>query len=159
MKKAITFLVTAAMAVTAYAYDKPTAVDMGISVKFASGVITTEGSPNYFYFGETVPPQTMNQLHSFSGVKIGSDISGTLYDAATMNLGKEWRMPTKQEMQELIDNTVVESATVNSKKGLKFTAEMEIQYLSLHQAVIAHGHPLRTIAPFLIQMRLPWLCM
>ena len=122
MKKAITFLVTAAMAVTAYAYDKPTAVDMGISVKFASGVITTEGSPNYFYFGETVPPQTMNQLHSFSGVKIGSDISGTLYDAATMNLGKEWRMPTKQEMQELIDNTVVESATVNSKKGLKFTA-------------------------------------
>lgn len=34
-------------------------------------------------------------------MNIGSDISGTEYDAATAMLGGKWRMPTKAEAEEL----------------------------------------------------------
>lgn len=36
---------------------------------------------------------------------LGNDIKGTEYDAAHVLLGGKWRMPTKAEVQELIDST------------------------------------------------------
>lgn len=36
---------------------------------------------------------------------LADDIKGTEYDAAHMLLGGKWRMPTKEEVQELIDST------------------------------------------------------
>ena len=36
---------------------------------------------------------------------LGDDIKGTEYDAAHVMLGGKWRMPTKAEVQELIDST------------------------------------------------------
>lgn len=36
---------------------------------------------------------------------IGSDISGTTYDAARKRMGENWCMPTKEQMEELINNT------------------------------------------------------
>lgn len=43
------------------------------------------------------------------------------YDAATANWGGNWRMPTKAEMQELIDNCTWEWTTQNGVKGYKVT--------------------------------------
>ena len=43
-------------------------------------------------------------------------------DAATQALGNGARTPTKEEWQELINNTTVESATMNGVSGRKFTA-------------------------------------
>ena len=37
-------------------------------------------------------------------IDIGDNIYGTKYDAATVNLGSDWKMPTKDEFQELLDN-------------------------------------------------------
>ncbi len=121
MTRITTFLVAAATAVSLHAYDTPEAVDLGLSVKFASGVISTGGSYNMFYFGEPTPPTVMNQPSALTGIKVGGDISGTIYDVATVNLGREWRMPTKAEMQELLDNAVFEAATVNGRQGWNVT--------------------------------------
>lgn len=41
-------------------------------------------------------------------------------DAASVNLGNNWRMPTDEEMQELIDNTNIQRATINTVYGFKF---------------------------------------
>lgn len=46
---------------------------------------------------------------SRSYTNIGSEISGTDYDVAHVLLGGKWRMPTKADVQELIDNCDVSS--------------------------------------------------
>lgn len=43
------------------------------------------------------------------------------FDAATQIMGGDWRMPTKVEIQELIDNTSKEWIQVNGINGYKFT--------------------------------------
>ena len=43
-------------------------------------------------------------------------------DAATANWGNGWRMPTKEEWQELLDNTTNTRATQNGVNGRLFTA-------------------------------------
>ena len=43
-------------------------------------------------------------------------------DAAADNWGDGWRMPTKMEWKELVDNTVQEWTTVNGKMGFRFMA-------------------------------------
>jgi len=54
-------------------------------------------------------------------VDIGSDIAGTSYDTATANWGALWRMPTKDQYQELVDNCTSEWTTQNGVNGRKFT--------------------------------------
>ena len=43
------------------------------------------------------------------------------YDAASQIMGGGWRMPTKDELKELIDNTTNEWTQVNGANGRKFT--------------------------------------
>ncbi|MBR6015993.1 MAG: hypothetical protein IKT22_01410 [Prevotella sp.] len=43
-------------------------------------------------------------------------------DAATANWGEGWRMPTKAEIKELLDNTTNEWTELNGVKGRKFTS-------------------------------------
>ncbi len=44
-------------------------------------------------------------------------------DAAKVNWGGEWRMPTYREMQELVDNCTWESTTINGINGYKVTGK------------------------------------
>ena len=43
------------------------------------------------------------------------------FDAATQIMGDKWRMPTKGEIQELLDITTKEWVQVNGVNGFKFT--------------------------------------
>ena len=45
------------------------------------------------------------------------------YDAARANMGGDWRMPTKAEIQELLDNTSNKWTQVNGVYGRKFTSK------------------------------------
>ena len=45
------------------------------------------------------------------------------YDAATQIMGDGWRMPTKADFQELLDNTDNELVTINDVDGWKFTSK------------------------------------
>ena len=42
------------------------------------------------------------------------------FDAATVNMGSKWRMPTIEDYTELINNTNYEVAEINGVKGAKF---------------------------------------
>ena len=46
-------------------------------------------------------------------------------DAATQIMGSDWRMPTKDECQELLDNTTNEWTTINNVRGRKFTSKTD----------------------------------
>ena len=46
-------------------------------------------------------------------------------DAARANMGGDWRMPTSDELRELLDNTTNEWATINGVSGRKFTSKTD----------------------------------
>ena len=90
-----------------------TAVDLGLSVKWGScnlGAKSATGRGDYFAWGEIKPRSNFEQENykfwnkeTSSYVNIGSEISGTEYDPATVLLGEGWRMPTKEECEELMN--------------------------------------------------------
>ena len=89
-------------------------VDLGLSVYWAScnlGAEKPEESGDYYAWGETKPKSNYSEYnYSYYDANttvmtdIGNDISGTQFDAATVNLGSDWRMPTKIEMKDNIYN-------------------------------------------------------
>ena len=122
--------------------DTPTvgieAVDLGLSVKWAScnvGAERPEEYGDYFAWGETSPKEEYS-LETYQYVKITEDawgdtteyewtnlgdISGTQYDAASVNWGGAWRMPTKAEQDELLSNCTWEKSMYNDVKGYLVT--------------------------------------
>lgn len=105
------------------------AVDLGLSVYWAScnlGAERPEEYGDYYAWGETKTKQqyTSNNYAYYNSnttlyTNIGSEISGTEYDAATVNLGSDWRMPTMSEMQELIDKCTWEWTQIKNVNGYK----------------------------------------
>ncbi len=119
--------------VNGYAY-----VDLGLpsGLKWATcnvGATNPWEYGNYFAWGETTPKSiydwstylngnitryddwgTYNDLPRFI-----TDIAGTPYDAARVNMGGSWRMPTVAELDELIDNCYCEWTDCYNGKGVK----------------------------------------
>jgi hypothetical protein len=86
------------------------------------------------YFDTTDDGITFNKYNTNGGLTVLESVD----DAATVNMGNTWRMPTTDEMQELIDNTTqtfidldgneyskeqIQSGAVNEGKlkGMRFT--------------------------------------
>ena len=86
------------------------------------GASKPEACGSYFAWGETKPKDEYISANSLTYGKEIDDISGNVqYDAATANWGEGWRMPTKDEIQELIDNCDWEWTKQNKVKGYKVT--------------------------------------
>lgn len=106
-------------------------VDLGLSVYWCScnvGAEAPEEYGDYYAWGETKPKSSyLQKNYAFyddntkTYTNIGNDISGTEYDAATANLGNDWRMPTKAEIKELRDNCTWEWVQIKSINGYKVT--------------------------------------
>ena len=109
------------------------AVDLGLSVYWSScnvGAEAPEEYGEYYAWGETKPKSYYNNgnyafynSNTTQYIDIGDNISGTEYDAATVNLGSDWRMPTNAEIKELIDNCTWQWTQINNVNGYKVTAE------------------------------------
>lgn len=111
----------------------PHLIDLGLpsGTKWACcnvGASTPEEYGDYYAWGETQPKDEYNwstYIHcdgsSNTCHDIGSDIAGTDYDAATVNWGAPWQMPSKEQIQELLDNTTDTWTTQNGVDGCKFT--------------------------------------
>ena len=98
-------------------------VDLGLpsGVKWATcnvGASSPEDYGDYYAWGETSPKAEYTWENSVTYGEQMSDISGNAqYDAATANWGGSWRMPTNDEMQELIDHCEWEWTEVNGVNG------------------------------------------
>lgn len=123
-------------------------VDLGLSVKWAScniGASAPEEYGDWFAWGEVEPKEN----YSWETYKwcMGSESTLTKYcpsadygydgftddktvldpedDAATVNWGDGWRMPTTDEFSELVDECTWEWTTLNGVYGAKFTSNKE----------------------------------
>ena len=104
-------------------------VDLGLpsGLKWAThniGATIPEEYGNYYAWGEVVTKDKYTQDNSKTYGKEMSDISGTEYDAATVNWGGDWRMPTKAEMQELLDKCTWTWTTQNGVSGYKVASKV-----------------------------------
>ena len=79
-------------------------VDLGLSVKWATcnvGASSPEELGCYFAWGETTPKSSYNSsTYTYSSNPSTLPLSK---DAASVNMGGSWRMPTFEEQKELID--------------------------------------------------------
>ncbi len=125
----------ATTAATAQEATAPEAVDLGLSVKWADrnlGASTSMDGGGYYAFGETEEKdyyswntyQHCDNADMFCQHDLGENISGTEYDAAFTTLGGGWRMPTKEEVEELLANCTSENIPANEDvpRYTRFTA-------------------------------------
>ena len=97
-----------------------------------------------FQFGRTDGYKYANKKHKFSTADENEDVTGNKFinisssgatynekdilkledDAAHVNMGGKWIMPTKDDLQELYDNTTIQVMTINNKKGMLFTSKI-----------------------------------
>lgn len=94
-------------------------VDLGLSVYWATcnvGADSPIGYGDYFAWGETSPKQNYTMV-TYTFEENMDNISGTRYDAARVNWGGGWRMPTKDEMQELLDKCKKDGCTFTGPNG------------------------------------------
>ncbi len=111
------------------------AVDLGLSVKWAScnvGAESPEEYGGYYAWGETTTKSDYNSstsitygLSTWELESLGIiDADGNLtsaYDAATANWGGSWRMPTKDEQDELRTKCDWAWTTMNGVNGYQVT--------------------------------------
>lgn len=107
--------------------DQKPAVDMGLSVKWAAwnvGAGRPEEYGDYYAWGELEEKASFtktNYVYYDSQIglyeDIGSDISGTEYDVASVEWGDGWRMPTVEELQELVTACTWSKANVEGVNG------------------------------------------
>ena len=101
-------------------------VDLGLSVKWATcnvGATTPEGYGDYFAWGETSPKDNY-YMDSYDDDKALLNASN---DAACVNWGSAWHMPTQAEYEELYNwrNCEWERTSQNNVNGYKVTSKKE----------------------------------
>ena len=105
----------------------PKAVDLGLSVKWADinvGAISESDYGDYFAWGEVTPKDLYKKYNYKYNVDISnpptppSVLPGS-EDAASVNLGGSWRMPTKAEMEALLSSCTWERTTANGMNGYR----------------------------------------
>ena len=83
------------------------------------GADAPEETGDYYRFGEIVAFTDDSPEYVYD--KIEGDIAGTDRDAATMNLGKNYRMPTIVQIKELIDECKWKWTKQNGVRGMEVT--------------------------------------
>ena len=97
-------------------------VDLGLSVQWATCNVGAESPTeygDYFAWGETETKDAFSyENYTFN---LSPDVLTRGYDAATVNWGNGWRMPSKQEARELCDECTFERKKINGVAGLWIT--------------------------------------
>lgn len=132
----------------------PDAVDLGLSVKWASfnlGATKPEEEGNYYAWGETESKDeynwetyiwcegSENTLTKYCtdagyGYNGFTDFKTTIEpedDAAHVHLGGKWRIPTKKEMLELRDSCSWDWTTINGVRCVRFTSKINGNSISM----------------------------
>ena len=104
-------------------------VDLGLpsGTKWATcnmGASSPEDAGSYFAWGEITTKYSYKEETSKMFGKEINDISGnSTYDAASARWGKGWRMPTKADFEELINNCRGQYILQGGVWGVKFTSK------------------------------------
>lgn len=109
--------------------NHPHAIDLGLpsGTIWACcnvGATTPEGSGSYYAWGETEKKERYDwttYIHCDGSIEnshdTGSDIAGTDYDVAHVRWGGSWVMPSKGQIEELIEKCSFTGTTKNGVEG------------------------------------------
>ncbi len=118
-------------------------VDLGLGVKWAVyniGAYPKTAAGNYYAWGETTEKYSYNYSTSQTYGSYMIDISGnSTYDAARKIWGNTWRMPTKAEAEELLNNCEQLYTTVNGVTCMVLTSRKNGRSLVLPLAGYTYG--------------------
>ena len=136
----------------------PEAVDLGLSVKWVSfnlGASKPEEYGKYYAFADTKGYTKDDASHSFSweNTPYCNDSNGNSWskytsgnatlessdDAATVNLGGSWRMPTHKEWQDLYNECTWTWTTLNGVNGYKVSSKKNNNSIFLPAAGYRYG--------------------
>ena len=123
-------------------------VDLGLpsGTKWAAcnvGANKPEECGNYFAWGEIkTKKKYMEKTKKYTDNPI---VLSSKDDAATANLGVGWRMPTREEMQELVDNCDTTWTKQNGVKGMMFTSRTNGNNIFLPAAGYHYGSNLSSV--------------
>lgn len=112
-------------------------VDLGLpsGTKWATcnvGASSPEECGKYYAWGEIKHKMIYSGQKSEAYGKHRGDISGDAkYDVARANWGGSWRMPTIDELYELVKYCYWESATINGQNGVKIISKTNYHYIFL----------------------------
>ena len=111
-------------------------VDLGLSVKWATCNVGANSPEEYgddYAWGETSIKSSYTEDNCETWRKDVGDIKGTCRDVAHVKWGGSWRMPTRKEFEELINNCTFKWTTRNGScgrfswtdgvKGIKFMSK------------------------------------
>lgn len=148
---------TCSQSITLKAEDPHQYVDLGLSVKWATTNVDAsapEESGGYYAWGEieTKASYSSDNYKYYTNGKtptkyVNSDKTPVLApedDVASVKWGGDWRMPTKQEWEELFNNCDVEWTTQNGVPGRKFTSK-KVRYLQNSIFIPAVGEKYKEI--------------
>lgn len=129
MKKLIINSILLTVTICGYAQSAVNAIDLGLSVKWAShniGASMPEQLGEYYAWGETKSKSnyfydtyefTEKGVDYQSCIDIGNHIAMTSHDVAHVLWGGKWSMPTEKEFLELIQRCEWSWTTINSVPG------------------------------------------
>lgn len=114
------------------------AVDLGLQsgLKWATtniGATAPEESGLFFQWSSTEghsADEVTNNTYGFTGTPDNAQYYtdqttlSSSHDAAIVNMGDGWRMPTKDEVMELINGTTQTAETLNNVSGIRFTSKV-----------------------------------
>lgn len=115
-------------------------VDLGLSVYWADyNVGSTESTEvgGCYGWGDITGTYYTKDETMYPSANPPSDISGTEYDIASDKWGNGWRIPTKEEMEELVDNCDI--TWQNWCKCWEFTSRINGNSIKLPYASVRNG--------------------
>lgn len=139
-----------AQVVTSAKYPVGKAVDMGLSVKWAScdlGALTENNTGLYLPWGDPTGNAYNSATYPWGEQNNLSSISGTKYDIARTAWGDKWRLPSQEEFQELIDNTtqeIIKDFGENKCSVLKMTSKINGNVIYLYRSGYKENGVLRS---------------
>lgn len=101
-------------------------VDLGLSVKWATCNVGASQPSDYGYYyswGDTSTQSNYKYGKCSTWEKSIDDIACTDRDAALVNWGGDWRMPTKAEFDELLSQCIWTWTTQNGRSGYIVTSK------------------------------------
>ena len=114
---------------------QPVLVDLGLpsGLKWADRNVGAKSpeDPGLFFSWGNVEGVEIGKVCDFSeeayaktkGYKLKGDLDAK-HDAATVNMGEQWRTPSDDEFQELYDNCTWEWTSENGYYGIRFTSKI-----------------------------------
>lgn len=99
-------------------------VDLGLRVKWASfnvGASKPEEYGGLYGWGDATGTKTSTDNSDYPGSDPPENISGTEYDIAHIQWGGSWRLPTKEEQDELVEQCDWEKGSYQGVKGYTVT--------------------------------------